>query len=560
MAGGERTMPAPSSRPASGPFVSQSCALEPAAREFPLDDARLGEAVLRRVELADSSGGVPVLREVVESVDSGSMFMFVRMLKPAVYGSVWDALEIQLEDDGHFTVRRDERGLQRRLAVKRMPWKRINKLRGQVMEDPLHEIAALARLQEPGHPHVLKVVEAVDDGATVYLITPFVDDELFYWVAKRGASPARVVKPLFRQLVEGMRYIHSRGISHCDMSLENTLIDAGRENVYIIDFGMSVAMPTDEYRRRLLLVHDDRAAKHSYCAPEIFKNKAYDGVKVDVFAGGCMLFMMLAGFPAFSAPMTADAGFKQVVRDGNVRGLLEKYGLPPLDEEVTDLLTRMMAYEADNRPLPEEVLKHPWLASSPAETTNLDIGEPVTNTPAAAAAAAAAGVSAAAEAKGPLREETPSKKLAAPLDLKPSAPPAAAAAADTAVVVSRTAYLMEPPSALAPRPPLPPPPLLAAAAAAAGTIAVATATVVVEDRAVAALPASGYDRVIMPQAVVAQQPPLSAATPGPAGGPPGAGAPEAAGAVAELGAAIERLRLRPAGKPQPESEQPACSH
>lgn len=39
----------------------------------------------------------------------------------------------------------------------------------------------------------------------MYLITPFVDDELFDWVVKRGASPARVVKPLFRQLVEGMR-------------------------------------------------------------------------------------------------------------------------------------------------------------------------------------------------------------------------------------------------------------------------------------------------------------------------------------------------------------------
>lgn len=39
-----------------------------------MDGADLGEAVLRMVEVADSPGGAPVLREAVESVERCVLF------------------------------------------------------------------------------------------------------------------------------------------------------------------------------------------------------------------------------------------------------------------------------------------------------------------------------------------------------------------------------------------------------------------------------------------------------------------------------------------------------
>lgn len=62
--------------------------------------------------------------------------------------------------------------------------------------------------------------------------------------------------------------------------------------------------------------------------------QAYDAVKIDVFSCGCMLFMMLAGFPAFGLPSRTDSRFKQAVFRGDVQGLLEKFGLPPLPDQV----------------------------------------------------------------------------------------------------------------------------------------------------------------------------------------------------------------------------------
>lgn len=43
-------------------------------------------------------------------------------------------------------------------------------------------------------------------GDTVYLLTPFVDGgELFDWIRDNGASTEDAVKPLFRQIINGLR-------------------------------------------------------------------------------------------------------------------------------------------------------------------------------------------------------------------------------------------------------------------------------------------------------------------------------------------------------------------
>lgn len=46
------------------------------------------------------------------------------------------------------------------------------------------------------------------------------------------------------------QYMHSKGICHADMSLENTLVNMERTQAFIIDFGMALQMPTDDLGRR----------------------------------------------------------------------------------------------------------------------------------------------------------------------------------------------------------------------------------------------------------------------------------------------------------------------
>ncbi|CAM9856838.1 unnamed protein product [Ectocarpus sp. 13 AM-2016] len=181
--------------------------------------------------------------------------MFVRSLKDAIYGQVWDALEVRLHSGGgviFYTPVLDERGVPRRFAVKRMPKATIARLLPTMQENPMREAAFLTLVQDPGHPNVVGLAAALQDDTTVYLVTPFVggvgSGEMFDWVADNYQNPApeATIMPLLRQIVDGTRYVHSKGICHADMSLENTLVNSAHTEAFIIDFGMALQMPTDE--------------------------------------------------------------------------------------------------------------------------------------------------------------------------------------------------------------------------------------------------------------------------------------------------------------------------
>jgi Neu-associated kinase len=83
-------------------------------------------------------------------------------------------------------------------------------------------------------------------------------------------------------------YIHTRGLCHRDLKLENMLVD-DHCNLRLIDFGMSMTL-ADLLNEE---IPNPRRGTNSYMAPEIAKKvPVQDGTKSDVFALGCILFTM----------------------------------------------------------------------------------------------------------------------------------------------------------------------------------------------------------------------------------------------------------------------------
>ena len=97
-------------------------------------------------------------------------------------------------------------------------------------------------------------------------------------------------KPIIKQILEGLDYLHSNDIAHRDIKLENILLNS-QKAIKIIDFGFSLITP----KNRPL---DIFCGTPSYMAPELIARKNYFGHLVDIWALGVMLFVFLSGrFP-----------------------------------------------------------------------------------------------------------------------------------------------------------------------------------------------------------------------------------------------------------------------
>lgn len=139
----------------------------------------------------------------------------------------------------------------RRVAVKVNYTERMDRLRDRHAENPLQEIAAMQLLGEDP-VHVLGAIEVLFDGQNLNLVMRFCDSgdlfQLLQETQNRLDAPpdtpglAEVeARYWFRQVVDGVEYLHSRGICHRDLSPENIMID-GSEGV-IIDMGMCLRVP-----------------------------------------------------------------------------------------------------------------------------------------------------------------------------------------------------------------------------------------------------------------------------------------------------------------------------
>lgn len=107
----------------------------------------------------------------------------------------------------------------------------------------MHEVGILLRLR---HPSVVKLYETFETGRHILLVMELcAGGDLLNYVRKRRKLDEDAAKLIFKQLIEGLSYIHSKGIIHRDIKLDNILLD-GKGKVKIADFGVSKVVKKGE--------------------------------------------------------------------------------------------------------------------------------------------------------------------------------------------------------------------------------------------------------------------------------------------------------------------------
>lgn len=160
----------------------------------------------------------------------------------------------------------------------------------------MHEVSLLLNMR---HSYVVKLYETFETKRHIILCMELcAGGDLLNYVRKRRKLDESVAKVLFKQIITGIGYIHSKSILHRDIKLDNILLD-GKGTVKIADFGVSKLVKKGE-------VMHEQCGTPAYIAPEIIRDKGYEGFKADIWSAGVVLFAMLYGTVPFKANNMTD--------------------------------------------------------------------------------------------------------------------------------------------------------------------------------------------------------------------------------------------------------------
>jgi serine/threonine protein kinase len=87
----------------------------------------------------------------------------------------------------------------------------------------MKEVLLLMKLR---HPHVVKIYETIETSTHMVIVMELcAGGDLLAYVRRRRKLKENVAKKIFRQIIEGLGYIHSKNIAHRDIKLDNILLD-----------------------------------------------------------------------------------------------------------------------------------------------------------------------------------------------------------------------------------------------------------------------------------------------------------------------------------------------
>jgi serine/threonine protein kinase len=209
-----------------------------------------------------------------------------------------------------------------------------------------HETNLMKNLK---HNSIVKIFEVLESQKYILIVLEYVcGGDLLSFVRKRTKLNETTAKFIFRQIMEALQYIHSQGVIHRDIKLDNILIDLNN-TIKICDFGVSRSVVPGD------IMHD-QCGTPAYIAPEILRNQGYEGFGVDVWSAGVVLYAMLSGTVPFKATNMTD--LHRIILSGNYAAIKD------ISQDAIDLLKGILETDPRKRLSVEQILQHEWLKST----------------------------------------------------------------------------------------------------------------------------------------------------------------------------------------------------
>ncbi|OXH41192.1 other/HAL protein kinase [Cryptococcus neoformans] len=159
------------------------------------------------------------------------------------------------------------------------------------------------------HVNVIETVDIVNDHNHFYEIMEYAPYDLFS-VVMSGKMSRPEIYCVFRQIVDGVNYLHSMGLAHRDLKLDNCVMTS--ENIVkLIDFGTATVF---HYPGKHQIPATGVVGSDPYLAPEVLSKSQYDPRLTDVWSCAIIFMcMILRRFPWKIPDYKTDMSFRLYV-------------------------------------------------------------------------------------------------------------------------------------------------------------------------------------------------------------------------------------------------------
>ncbi|XP_043411830.1 testis-specific serine/threonine-protein kinase 4 isoform X2 [Prionailurus bengalensis] len=212
------------------------------------------------------------------------------------------------------------------------------------------------------HKYLINFYQAIETTSRVYIILELAQGgDVLEWIQHYGACSEPHAGKWFSQMTLGIAYLHSKGIVHRDLKLENLLLDKW-ENVKISDFGFAKMVPSNQTvrgssscRHMNCFTHLSRTycGSFAYACPEILLGLPYNPFLSDTWSMGVILYTLVVARLPFD-----DTNLLKLLKETQ-----KEVTFPPnysISQECKNLVFQTLC-QATKRATILDIIKDPWV-------------------------------------------------------------------------------------------------------------------------------------------------------------------------------------------------------
>ncbi|ULU08793.1 hypothetical protein L3Y34_019778 [Caenorhabditis briggsae] len=202
---------------------------------------------------------------------------------------------------------------------------------------------------------IIKVFGMSNQSGNCYLTLEYADGgDLLDIMPGKKPAPPELGHHFFKQLLAGIKYMHSQGVVHRDLKPDNLLVFKERATLKIADFGNARHF---RYDGNEVWFAEKKYGTRMYMAPEAYTHIRYRGPPTDVFACGLVLVVVLTRINLWERAEKSDPNYMKWVAGGSPDG--ENWS--SLDPKVVELIRRMLLKCPYFRHTIDDIEKSEWM-------------------------------------------------------------------------------------------------------------------------------------------------------------------------------------------------------